>query len=107
MAVAYSDFAKMDIRVGTIEHVERVQGTDKLYKLEVDIGSEKRTLIAGLRPWYEPADLVKKQIVMIVNLEPKIIKGIKSHGMLLAGQDSSTVALLKPDRRLDNGAKVM
>ncbi|MBR9681202.1 MAG: hypothetical protein GOV00_00170 [Candidatus Altiarchaeota archaeon] len=105
--VKYSDFAKLDLRVGTVEKADRVQGADKLYKLEVNLGTEKRTLVAGLRQWYEPMDLIGKQLIIIANLEPKIIKGIKSHGMLLAGQDSSKVALLRPDMRLDNGAKVM
>lgn len=105
--ITYSDFAKLDLRVGTIEKVERVKGADRLYQLEINLGTEKRTLVAGIRQWYEVMDLVRKQVVMIVNLEPKIIKGIKSHGMLLAGQDSSTVALLRPDLKLQNGAKVM
>ena len=108
MAVAkYSDFAKMDLRVGTIRTVERVEGADKLYKLLVDLGTEKRTLVAGIKPWYEPMDLNGHQVIVIVNLEPKIIKGIRSHGMLLAAQDSSKVSLLRPDKRTDNGAKVL
>jgi len=107
MEISYKDFAKLDLRVGTIERVESVPGADKLYKLTVDLGGEKRTLVAGLRPYYHEADLHGKQIVVVMNLQPKRIKGIESHGMLLAAQDSSTVALLRPDRHVEEGARVL
>ncbi|MBR9680484.1 MAG: methionine--tRNA ligase subunit beta [Candidatus Altiarchaeota archaeon] len=104
--VTYSDFAKLDLRVGTIESVEIVEGADKLYKLKVNMGKENRTLVAGLRPHYEQADLHGKQIVIIANLEPRRMKGIESKGMLLAAQDNSAVAILRPEKRMENGSKV-
>jgi methionyl-tRNA synthetase len=105
--VSYKDFAKLDLRVGKVERIEEVRGADKLYKLTVDLGREKRTLVAGLRPYYQPADLHGKQLIVIANLQPKRIKGIESHGMLLAAQDGSTVAVLRPDRAVGEGSKVL
>jgi len=105
--ITYKDFAKMDLRVATIERVEMVPGADKLYNLTLNLGREKRTIIAGIKPYYNAADLHGKQIVIIANLQPKKIKGILSHGMLLAGQDNSSVSVLRPDRKLENGSKVM
>jgi methionyl-tRNA synthetase len=107
MEVSYKDFAKLDLKVGTIERIEAVPGADKLYKLTVNIGREKRTLVAGLRPYYNEADLHGKQIVVVANLQPKRIKGIESHGMLLAAQDDSVVAVLRPDRHVGNGSRVL
>jgi len=105
--VSYKDFAKLDLRVGTVLKVETVSGADKLYKLTVDLGREKRTLVAGLRPYYDQADLQGKQLVVISNLQPKRIKGIESRGMLLAAQDGSVVAVLRPDRRVSEGSRIM
>jgi len=105
--ITYRDFAKLDLRIGTIEKVETVKGADKLYKLTVNLGKEKRVLVAGLRPFYDIVDVQGKQIVVVVNLKPKVIKGIPSQGMLLAADDGKTVALLRPDRRVENGAKVL
>lgn len=104
----YKDFAKLDLKVGTVEKVETVKGADKLYKLRVDLGNnDVRTLVAGLRPYYGKADMHGKQIVVISNLQPKRIKGIESNGMLLAAQDGNTVALLKPEKRVSEGSRVM
>ncbi len=107
VTVSYREFAKLDLRAGTIVKVEVVEGADKLYRITVDLGTEKRTLVAGLRPYYEMADLQGKQVIMIANLEPKIIRGIPSQGMLLAADDGKTVALLRPDRKVENGAKIL
>jgi len=104
--VSYSDFAKLDLRVGTIEKIETIQGADKLYKLTINMGKEKRTLVAGLKPYYNQADLHGKQIVIISNLEPRRMKGVESQGMLLAAQDGSSVAVLRPEKRMENGSKI-
>lgn len=105
--ITYKDFAKLDLKIGTVESVDDVPGADKLYKLTVEIGRERRTLVAGLGPYYRKADIHGKQIVVITNLQPKTIKGITSHGMLLAAQDGSTVAVLRPDRKLSSGSRVL
>ena len=105
--VTYKDFAKLDLKVGTIVQIEDVRGADKLYKLSVEIGRERRTLVAGLGPYYQKADLHGKQIVVITNLQPKTIKGITSHGMLLAAQDGSTVSVLRPDKKVSSGSRIL
>lgn len=105
--VSYKDFAKLDLKVGTIVQIDDVRGADKLYKLTVEIGSEKRTLVAGLGPYYQKVDLHGKQIVVITNLQPKTIKGITSHGMLLAAQDGSIVSVLRPDKRVSSGSRIL
>jgi methionyl-tRNA synthetase len=106
--VKYEDFAKLDLRVATIKKVEDIEGADKLYKLEVEIGKEKRTIVAGIKEHYKKDELKAKQVIVITNLEPRKMKGIESQGMLLAAvsDDHSKVILLSPEKKIDSGAKV-
>jgi methionyl-tRNA synthetase len=105
--VKYQDFAKLDLRVGIIKKVEEIEGADKLYKLEVDTG-EKRIIVAGIKQFYKKDELKGKQIIVICNLEPRIMKGIESQGMLLAAvnKDKSKVILVSTDKNIDAGSKV-
>lgn len=82
--ISFDEFKRMDLRVGQILHAERVEGTQKLLKLEVDIGTEKRQMIAGVAEVYSPETLVGKRIIVVANLKPATIRGIESQGMLLA-----------------------
>lgn len=86
--VTFDDFKKMDFRVGEILTVEHVEGTDKLLKIDVNIGSETRQMVSGIADTYSPEDLIGKKIVVIVNLKPAVIRGIESQAMLLAGEVS-------------------
>jgi methionyl-tRNA synthetase len=104
--IQYDDFAKCDFRVGYVESVERVEGSKKLLKLIVDIGDEKRQLVAGLAEFYAPEEMQGKKIVMIANLEPAKLFGIESQGMLLAAEKGDTVSLLTVDEDIEPGAKV-
>lgn len=106
--IKYDDFAKIDLKVATINKVEDIDGADKLYKLEVDLGNEKRTICAGIKQHYKKDELIGKQIIIIVNLEPRKMKGIESQGMLLAAvsEDHSKVVLISPDKKVDPGFKV-
>ena len=106
--IKYDDFAKVDLRVGTIKKAEDIESADKLYKLEVEIGSETRTICAGIKQHYKKEDLKGKQIIVVSNLEPRKMKGIESQGMLLAAvsEDHSKVVLLCPDKKVDSGLKV-
>lgn len=107
MDLPYSDFQKLDLRIGKIEAVEEVEGLDKLYKLTVDLGEpEKRTLLAGLKETHKPDELLGKLIVVVANLEPREIKGIKSEGMLLAVDDQDKPVLLIPEGEAKPGSKV-
>ena len=100
------DFAKVDLRVARVETAEFVEGADRLLKLGVDLGSEKRTVFAGIRGAYEPAQLVGRQVVIVANLKPKKMRFGTSEGMALAASDDSGVFLLSPDAGATAGMKV-
>lgn len=106
--IKYDEFAKVDLRVGTINKIEDIDGADKLYKLEVDLGNEKRTICAGIKQHYKKEELKDKQIIVVTNLEPRKMKGIESQGMLLAAvsEDRSKVILLSPEKKIESGSKV-
>jgi methionyl-tRNA synthetase len=107
--LSFKDFQKLELRVGEILTVEPVPNADKLLKLTVDIGSERRTLVAGIALAYKPDDLVGRQVVVVANLEPATIRGVRSEGMILAGWvkgDESTISIIAPDQKLPNGSTV-
>ncbi|MFX1444018.1 MAG: methionine--tRNA ligase [Promethearchaeota archaeon] len=104
--VSYDEFSKLDIRVALVEKVEKVPNADKLYKLTVDIGSEKRTLVAGLAEYYKAEELKDKKIIVLTNLEPKKLRGITSKGMLLAAEDGKIVSILTPEKDVKPGSKI-
>ncbi len=106
MEIPFKEFAKIDLRVGRVDKVEDHPNADKLYLLTVDFGTEKRRLVAGLKEYYKPEELLGKNIIVVMNLEQKEIRGIKSEGMLLAADDGKTVSLLTVDRDVDVGAKI-
>jgi methionyl-tRNA synthetase len=104
--ISYDDFKKLDIRVGLVENVEKVPKADKLYKLTVNIGTEKRTLVAGLAEYYKADELKGKKIIVLTNLEPRKLKGITSQGMLLAAEDGKIVSILTPEKDVIPGSKI-
>ena len=106
--VKFSEWQKLDLRAGKILEVENIEGADKLYKLKIDLGKEKRTLVAGLKPYYKPEKLMGKSCIVFTNLEPKTLKGVESQGMVLAAvsEDESKVRLLQPDEDIGVGSKV-
>ena len=102
--ITIDDFAKIDIRIGTITAAERVPDTDKLIKCTVDLGEEEaRTIVSGIAHLREPEALVGKQVPYIANLAPRTIKGIESNGMLLAVGEGDAFALLHPDNDVPAG----
>ena len=106
--ISYEDFAKLDIRIGVIKDVEVVPDTDRLLKLNVDIGEETpRQIISGIREFFEDIEwLVGKQCLFLVNLEPRTIKGLESQGMILAASQDDLFGLLIPHTELSAGAKI-
>ena len=103
------DFAKLDIRIGEIKSVEIVPDTDKLLKLEVDLGEEEpRQIVSGIRGYFsDPQELVGKRCPFVANLEPKMIRGLESNGMIMAAStDSGVFSLLVVDTPLPSGTKV-
>lgn len=106
--ISIEEFARLDLRVAKVLAAERVEGTDKLLKIDIDLGTEKRQIVAGIAKHYAPEDLVGKQIVVVANLKPAKLRGIVSQGMLLAGStpDTSQLAIVTTDRELPPGSKV-
>jgi len=106
-AVSYDDFSKMDIRVGTILEAERVPKTDKLLKLTIDTGIDKRTVVSGIAAYFTPEQAIGKKVSMLVNLEPRKIRGIESHGMILMAQDADgRLEFVAPLTDVRNGSEV-
>lgn len=101
------DFQKLDIRIGKITSAEKVEGSDKLLKLIFDFGAEQRQIIAGIALSYpEPEKLIGKEMPVIVNLEPKMLRGLESQGMILAASDENGIAVLHPDKEVAPGSVV-
>ena len=105
--IQYEDFAKLDIRMGTVLAAELVPETDKLIKCTIDFGEfGQRTIVSGIAQWKKPEDLVGKQLPYIVNLAPRVLRGVESQGMLLAASDEEGVALLMAERTLPPGTRL-
>lgn len=92
--ISIEDFAKVEMRVGLVKSAERVPGADKLLQLQVDIGDEVRQIVAGLALAYQPEQLIGRKVVVVVNLQPRKLRGVESNGMIVAaaaGPDGSPV----------------
>lgn len=115
------DFGKIEMRVGTIKVAEYIEGADKLLRLEVDFGTKKvtqedgtetdvpdvRQILSGIREYYQPEDLIGKQCPFVTNLEPRKLRGLESHGMILAvGLEDGGAVLLHPDKEVPPGTKL-
>jgi methionyl-tRNA synthetase len=104
---SFDDFQKMDIRVGTILTAERVPKTDKLLKLTIDTGIDKRTVVSGIAAHYDPEKIIGQQVTILVNLEPRKIKGIESQGMILMAENANgELAFVAPVKGMENGGSV-
>ena len=104
--VTYDDFKKLQLRVAEVIEAEKVEGADKLLKLQLKIGSEKRQIVAGIAKVYSPEEIIGKKIVVIVNLEPAKIRGVESNGMLLAASKGNEMVLVSVDKDIESGAKI-
>ncbi|MFC2152383.1 methionine--tRNA ligase [Bacteroidota bacterium] len=105
--ITYDDFVKMDIRVGTILEAERVPKTDKLLKLKIDTGIDQRTVVSGIAVDHKPEEIIGKQVSVLVNLEPRKIRGIESQGMILMAEDASgKLNFVIPDDKTTNGSGI-
>lgn len=105
--IGFEDFMKMDIRVGTILEAEKVAKTKKLLKLKVDTGIDQRVVVSGIAEHYKPEDIIGQQVSILVNLEPKKLKGIESQGMILMAEDADgKLSFVQPDSKLTNGSEV-
>lgn len=104
--INFDEFKKVDLRVAKIISAEAVEGSSKLVRLEVDLGEEKRQIIAGIGQRYKPEDLIGREIVVVANLEPRVLFGLESQGMLLAASGENGPVLLRPDETVLAGARV-
>ncbi len=105
--INFDDFTKMDIRVGTILEAEKVAKTKKLLQLKIDTGIDQRTVVSGIAEYYEPEKIIGKQVLILVNLEPRKIRGIESQGMILMAEDADgTLRFSSPEDNVRNGSEV-
>jgi len=105
--IQYDDFAKLDLKVGTILSAEKVEKADKLLKLEIDLGFEKRTIVSGIALHFKPEDIIGKQVVVVANLAPRKMRGIESNGMILMAESSGgKLHFVSPEDKVNPGVPV-
>ena len=105
--ISFDDFQKMDLRVCTVLDAEKIAKTKKLLKLKVNTGFDTREIVSGIAEYYEPKDLIGKQVLMLVNLAPKDIKGITSHGMILMAENADgALSIMNPEKNVKEGSSV-
>ena len=104
--IPFEEFAKVELKVGTVLEAEEIEGSDKLLKLKVDLGEETpRQILSGIKKWYKPDQLVGKQFVFVTNLEPRQMMGMESQGMILACGDEKPI-IIKPSKKVSAGSKI-
>lgn len=105
--IVFDDFGKIDLRVGTIIEAKKVEKADKLLQLEVDLGSERRTILSGIAMHFDPAAIVGKQVVVVANLAPRKMRGIESEGMILTAEDASgKLYFVQPTEAIAPGSRI-
>ncbi len=104
--VPFADFKKLDLRVAKILAVENHPKADKLYVLKITLGDSERQIVAGVKPFYTPEQLVGKCVVVVTNIEPAVIRGVQSQGMMLAASDGPRVLFVQPEREAAPGSRV-
>jgi methionine--tRNA ligase beta chain len=104
--ITFKEFKRLDIKIGTVAEIEQVPGSDKLYKMQVDMGGELRQIVTGLVDYYSMDELRGKVIAVVLNLKPAKIFGQWSYGMLLAAEIDGKLALLTTDHEIPNGARI-
>ena len=104
--ITIDDFKKVELKVAKVLSAEPIEGSDKLLKLQIDLGSEQRQILSGIAEFYKPEELVGRQIVIIANLEPRQMMGLESNGMILAAGDGELISLLAPDKELPPGTSI-
>ncbi|MBS1948948.1 MAG: methionine--tRNA ligase [Bacteroidetes bacterium] len=105
--IQYDDFGKLDLRIGTILSAQKVEKADKLLRLEIDLGLEKRTIVSGIAQHFKPEEIINKQVVVVANLAPRKMRGIESNGMILMAEDQEgKLHFVKPESAINAGAPV-
>ncbi len=104
--ISFEEFKKIELRIAKIIKAEKLEGSENLVKLEIDLGEEKRQILAGIQKYYQPEELMGKTIVVVANLEPRKMMGLESQGMLLAADVNGEPILLIPDKEVQPGAPI-
>ncbi|MBU3759319.1 MAG: methionine--tRNA ligase subunit beta [Candidatus Omnitrophica bacterium] len=104
--ITLDDFKKIELRVALIESAEPHPNADRLFVLKVKVGEERKQIVAGIRAHYGPEELTGKKIIIVNNLQPTVLRGVESQGMLLAASDSESLSLVTPERKIEDGAGV-
>ena len=104
--ISIEEFRKLELKVATIKRAEPHPNADKLLVLQIDLGSEERQIVAGIRGHYAPEELVGKQVVVVANLETAKLRGVESQGMRLAASDGDRIVILTPEKKVAPGAKI-
>jgi len=104
--ITYEDFQKIDLKIAKIIAAEEVAGAEKLLKLQIDLGSEKRQIVAGIKKNYSPKDIIGREIVVVANLAPRMVMGVESNGMLLAASGDNGPVILGPDKEVPPGSGI-
>ncbi len=104
--ISIQDFLKIELKIARIKEVKEHPNADRLYILKVDVGGEERQLVAGIRSSYTNIELIGREVVIVSNLEPAVIRGERSEGMLLAVSDEKGISIISPDRDVALGSKV-
>ncbi len=104
--LSFDEFKKMEIKSARILEVKEHPEADRLYIVDIDLGDEKRQIVAGIRAHYSPDDLIGRNIAVVTNLKPAVIRGVESNGMLLAGSDDNTISILTFDKDLAPGSVI-
>ena len=104
--LTFEDFKKCELKVAVVLDAQEIPGADRLWRLTVDVGSEKKEIVAGVKLWYDKEALIGKRIVVVNNLAPAVIRGVESRGMLLAAKEGQEFGLLTVDKPLPPGSVV-
>ena len=102
----YEDFKKLEFKVGMIKDAVEHPNADRLYILTVDLGDKTKQVVAGIRAYYKKEDLIGRQVVVVDNLDPATLRGVESHGMILASSDENGMAIIAPDKTMKLGSIV-
>jgi len=104
--VSFEEFKKLELKVAQIKEVNDHPNADKLYIITIDLGDKTKQIVAGIRSFYKKEDLVGKQVVVVDNLEPAVLRGVESQGMLLAASDETGIVIVSPERKMKLGSTV-
>ncbi len=104
--VTIDDFRKLELKIAEIKEVNEHPDADRLYVITLDLGDRQKQVVAGIRAFYQKEDLIGKQVVVVDNLEPALLRGVESQGMILAASDENGIVIVSPEKKLKLGSVV-